>query len=138
MRDAGDILREAMGTLDLSAPVGLLLLAVLHLIPDGDDPPAIAGDLAAALAPGSFVAISHMTADFSPGPVNDAVDAYNQLAPVHVRARTREQVEALFGGIPLVPPGVVPVHEWLPEAADPLTCVSDMWGGVARVPGASS
>jgi hypothetical protein len=134
VREAGHILRETMRTLDLSEPVGLLLLALLHLIPDRDDPAAIVGDLASALAPGSFVAISHMTADFSPGPVNDAVDAYNTLAPVPVRARIREQVERLFGGIPLVPPGVVPVHEWLPEAADPLTCVSDMWGGVARIP----
>jgi hypothetical protein len=133
VRQAGHILHEASKTLDLSEPVGLLLLAILHLVPDRDDPAAIVGDLSSALAPGSFVAISHMTADFSPGPVNDAADAYNKLAPDPVKARTRDQVEALFGGIPLVPPGVVGVHEWLPEAADPLTCVSDMWGGVARV-----
>jgi hypothetical protein len=133
VREAGYIIREAGKTLDLSEPVGLLLLALLHLIPDRDDPAAIVGDLASALAPGSFVAISHMTADFSPGPVNDAVNAYNALAPVPVKARTRAEVETLFGGIPLVPPAVVGVHEWLPEAADPLTCVSDMWGGVARV-----
>jgi hypothetical protein len=134
VREAGFIIREAGKTLDLSEPAGLLVLALLHLVPDRDDPAAIVGDLAAALAPGSFVAISHMTADFAPGSVRDAVDAYNTLAPVPVVARTREQVEALFGGMPLVPPGVAPVHEWLPEAANPLTCVSDMWGGVARVP----
>jgi hypothetical protein len=133
VREAGYVIREAGKMLDLSEPVGLLLLALLHLIPERDDPAAIAGDLASALAPGSFVAISHMTADFSPGPVNDAVHAYNALAPVPVKARARKEVEALFGGLPLVPPGLVAVHEWLPEAADPLTSVSDMWGGVARV-----
>jgi S-adenosyl methyltransferase len=85
VREAGYIISQAAETLDLSEPAGLLMLAILHLIPDSDDPPAIVGDLASALAPGSLVAISHMTADFSPGPVNDAVDAYNQLAPVPVK-----------------------------------------------------
>jgi hypothetical protein len=132
LREAGMILREAGRTLDFSQPVALLLLAVLHLVPDSDDPAGMVGALAAGLAPGSYIVISHMTADFAPGPVTAAAAAYNEHAPVPVTARTRGQVTALFGGIPLIPPGVVPVTGWRPELRDPLTPVADLYAGIGR------
>ena len=66
LRDPETILAKAAQTLDLTRPAAVLLLAVLHFLPDSDDPAGIVAALAAGLAPGSFVAISHLTADFAP------------------------------------------------------------------------
>jgi S-adenosyl methyltransferase len=89
--------------------------------------------LAAAPAPGSFVAISHLTADFAPQAVSSGVAAYNALVPAQVTARSHAQVTSLLGGLQLVAPGVVPVSEWRPDHA-PLHAVSaDVYAGLATV-----
>jgi SAM-dependent methyltransferase len=134
LRDTDAILGEAARTLDFTQPVAVLLLSVLHLVPDAEDPPRVVASLADALAPGSCVAISHMTADFAPGPVAAAAEAYNALAPVPVTARTHAEVTALFGGLSLVAPGVVPITGWRPDIPDPLAQPADLYGGVARMP----
>ena len=90
---------------------------MLHFIPDTDDPAAIVANLASVLAPGSFVVISHLTADLAPSQVNAGVAAYSTWVPAGLTARSHTQVSALFGGLPLVPPGVVPVSEWRPALA---------------------
>jgi SAM-dependent methyltransferase len=134
VRDTGAIVAEAARTLDLSQPVAVLALAVLHFLPDGDDPAAIVARLADALAPGSFMALSHLTADFAPEQVAAAVTAYNTQASVAVTPRTHGQVTALFGGLPLVAPGVVPVTQWRPAAAGlPHRMTADLYAGAARI-----
>ncbi len=130
LRDTEYILRHASRTLDLAQPVGVLLLAVLHFVPDADDPAGVVAALASGLAPGSCVAISHLTADFAPEAVSDAVDAYNKVVPTPVMARTHAEVTGLFAGLPLVAPGVVPVREWRPDAI--VRQVVDLYGGIAR------
>src|SRR5215831_13430990 len=112
LRDAPAIVAKAAHTLDFTQPVAVLLLAILHLLPDADDPAARVAALARASAPGSFLVISHLTSDFAPGQVTAGAAAYNALVPTGVFPRTHAQVSALFGGLPLVPPGVVPVTEW--------------------------
>jgi hypothetical protein len=92
VRDVGTILEQAARTFDFSKPVAVLLLAILHLLPDADSPAAIVARLARGLAPASYVAISHMTADFAPDQVIAAANAYNALAPVPVTARTHSEV----------------------------------------------
>ena len=132
LRDVGYILREAARTLDFTQPVAILLLAVLHFVPDSDDPEGIVAELMSALAPCSFVAISHLTADSAPEAVGGGVASYNELVPTPVVARTHAQVTGLFGGLPLIAPGVVPVSEWRPDAiARPVT---DVYAGMARKP----
>jgi hypothetical protein len=133
LRDPAAILDKAAATLDFTQPVGVLLLAVLHFVPDTDYPAAIVATLAAGLAPGSCLAISHLTADLAPQQVTAAADAYNATTPIPVTARTHAQVSALFGGLPLLPPGVVPVSEWRTPAGD-VAQPADLHGGVARVP----
>jgi hypothetical protein len=108
------------------------LLAVLHFIPAADDPPGIVAALAAGLPPGSFVVITHLTADLAPGPVAAGVDAYNAAVPTGIVPRTHAQVTALFGGLPLVPPGVVPVTEWRPVTGGPFGPPADLYAGAAR------
>ena len=112
----------------------MLLLAILHLIPDADSPAAIVARLAEGLAPASYVAISHMTADFAPDAVTAAADAYNALAPIPVTARSHTEVTALFGMLPLVPPGVVPITEWRPNGPSQLAQHADIYAGLARTP----
>jgi hypothetical protein len=132
VRDTECILRQAARTLDFTQPVAVLLLAVLHFVPDADDPAGIVAALARGLHPGSCVAISHLTADFAPEAVGEAVDAYNKVVPTPVTARTHAEVTGLFAGLPLVAPGVVPVSEWRPDAV--VRQVVDLYGGVARTP----
>ena len=127
------ILAQAAQTLDFTQPVAVLLLAVLHFISDGADPAGIVAALASALAPGSYLAISHLTADLAPEQVTAAADAYNKLAPVPVTARTHAQVSGLFGTLPLLAPGVVPVTEWRPVVGDPFGQPADLHAGVARI-----
>jgi S-adenosyl methyltransferase len=131
LRDPGTILKEAARTLDFTQPAAVLLVAILHFLTDADDPAGPVAALASALAPGSFVAISHLTADFAPEAVGAGVAAYNKLVPAGITARTHAEVTALFGGLALTPPGVVPVSEWRPDHA-PLHGVSaDLYAGLA-------
>jgi len=131
VRDAGTILREAARTLDFSRPTALILAAVLHFLPDTDDPPGVVAAVTAGLAPGSFVAISHLTCDFAPDQVLSGVAAYNAAVPVGITARSHAQVTALFGGLSLVAPGVVPVAEWRPDAGDRPARHADLYAGLA-------
>ena len=115
LHDPAGILAGAARTLDLGRPAAVLLLAVLHFLPDADDPAGILAALAAGLAPGSFVAVSHVTSDFAPAAVASGVAAYNEAVPGGITVRSHAQVSALLAGLSLVPPGVVPVSEWRPE-----------------------
>ena len=132
LRDASTILAGAAERLDLTRPTAVLLLAVLHFIANTDDPAAIVATLARQLAPGSFVVISHLTGDFAPGPVAVGVKAYNTLVPITLVPRTHSQVSALFGGLPMVPPGVVPLGEWRPVPAGRSPMPADMYAGIAH------
>ena len=136
VRDTATILGEAAQTLDLAQPVAVLLLAILHFLPDSDDPAMVVAALADAFAPGSFVAISHLTPDLDPEQVRAAAQAYNARATVPVTPRTHAQVTALFGGLPLVPPGVVRVTEWRSDCHSPAGQPVDLYAGLARVSGA--
>jgi hypothetical protein len=135
VRDIAAILTGAARTLDLAQPVAVLLLALLHFVPDGDDPEAVVAALASGLAPGSFVALSHLTGDFAPEQVVAAVTAYNAQVSVPVTARTHAEVTGLLGGLPLVAPGVVPIAQWRPVVAGlPHRRTADLYAGLASVP----
>jgi SAM-dependent methyltransferase len=135
LRDPSALVAGAAATLDFSTPVAVLLLAIVHLIPDGDDPAKIVQALASQLAPGSYLAISHLTGDFAPQAITAAADAYNAAAPVPVTPRTHAQVSALFGGLSLIAPGVVPVTGWRARPHDAQPEPADLYAGVARIGG---
>jgi SAM-dependent methyltransferase len=135
VRDPAAILAQASATLDFARPVGVLLLAILHFLAAADDPAGIVAALARALAPGSYLVISHLTADLAPGQVGTAVEAYNAAVPGGVIPRSHAEVTALFGGLPLVPPGVVPLTEWRPASATGQAAAwVDLYAGIARTP----
>ncbi len=131
LRDTATLLAQASRTLDFSRPAAVLLLAILHFIPDCDGPAGLVTTLASALAPGSYLVISHLTGDLAPGPVAAGVGAYNAAVPAAVIPRSHAQVTALFGGLRLVPPGVVPLPEWRPTVPGP-AARADLYAGMAR------
>jgi len=103
---------------DFDRPVGLLMLSMLHFLPDADDPGGKVAQLRAAVVPGSFLAISHATQDDQPPEVVKAQAVWNARSPDPITFRTRAEVVALFGDWTLVDPGVVHVPLWRPDAPD--------------------
>ena len=131
LRDTDTVLAAAVsdGGLDLTQPIGLLLVAVLHLVPDTDDPAAIVATYRDALAPGSLFAVSHATADAQPREAAAHRQLYRRTA-TPMTMRTRAEVTALFAGLELIPPGVVDMTRWQP---DPDTDQSIRLAGYAGV-----
>lgn len=123
------------GTLDLTAPVAVTLIAVLQYVQDDAEARAIIDALTAPLAPGSVLALSTVTADSSPGEVRRGNEAY-QASGIPIRSRTHAEVTALFEGFELLDPGVVLVARWRPddEATVPGDSQVFMYGGAARKP----
>jgi hypothetical protein len=132
LRDPDYILRQAGRTLDFSRPVAVMLIAVMHLIVDADDPYGIVGGLKAAMAPGSYLALSQVASDIETEQVAEARRRYNSLARETQRHRTQAEVTGFFDGLHLVEPGVVPVQRWRPDSDFVARTKSTMWGGVAR------
>ncbi len=114
LRDTGKILAEARNTLDFSRPVALMLLHVLHFIPDSDDPWGIVAELLEPLAPGSYLVVSHASSDIHVDGLADATRHYNQSSVVSIHGRSRAEVTRFFDGLDLVEPGVVPLGQWRP------------------------
>lgn len=102
--------------LDFSQPVAILLVAVLHFVRESEDPQGIVRQLRDALPAGSYLAISHGTADFSPARATAAVSGYDQAAAPFV-LRSKEQVGGFFDGLRLVEPGLVQLPYWRPDGA---------------------
>jgi SAM-dependent methyltransferase len=134
VRDAAALLEQASAVLDYRRPVAVLLLAVLHFLADTDDPASVIKQIAAALAPGSLIAISHLTADYAPQAIADSAAAYNARVPVQVHPRTRDQLTAICGALPIQHPGVVPVNYWLPSPPDSPGPAVDLNAAVLRLP----
>jgi S-adenosyl methyltransferase len=140
LRDVPGILgsTELRETLDLSKPVGLLLIAIMHFVPDDDDPYGIAKRLMAALPSGSYLALSHLTGDFDPQ-AWEGVAAIYRRSGVTMRVRSRPEVDRFFDGLDLVEPGVQSLPRWRPDpatqAADqPSDAEVSVYGGIARKP----
>jgi hypothetical protein len=144
LRDPDGVLNhpQTRELLDFSQPVGLLMTAVLHFVADGSDPHGLIARYVAELAPGSYLALSHITADQKPPAAVQAIRDIYTDATEQVYMRSRAEVERFFDGLELVPPyeggaaAVTYTGEW--GAEDPELADSDgsrwSYGGVARVP----
>ena len=123
-------------TLDLSKPVGLMLVAVLHFLPDDDRAYDAVRTLLNALAPGSYLVLTHATADLLPPQVTDQLTQSSVPGGRDFTGRTHAQVSEFFTDLDLLEPGVQVVSKWRPQpgvAAPPDHEVS-VWGGVAQKP----
>jgi S-adenosyl methyltransferase len=120
-------------TLDLSQPVALMLVAILHFLVDADDPAAIVGTLLGALPAGSYLVASHVTPEHDPAGVGGLERAYRQ-GGIPAQARTAADFEALaFRDLEMIDPGVVLVSEWRrPRGPRPLPAEVNWYGGIGR------
>jgi hypothetical protein len=138
LRDPDYILRHqaTRETLDFSKPVGLILCAVLHFMPDEDQPGAVLKKLVDALPSGSYLVSSHTTAEYAPQSIYGAGKAYER-GGLRGAVRTADEfADLVFSGLSLVPPGVVLVSEWRPEPGTlpPSAAEVGTNGAVARKP----
>ncbi|MFF4652969.1 SAM-dependent methyltransferase [Streptomyces sp. NPDC001380] len=134
LREPGRILADPAlaGTLDLDRPVGLTLVAVLMLLEDAEDPWGLVRELMDALAPGSYVAVTHPGADFDPEAMA-GVAAMAAQGGMTLVPRTRDEVARFLGDWEPVEPGVVPVMGWRPDGEPPADpAAAYYWAGVAR------
>ncbi len=139
-RDTEKILEAAAETLDFGRPVGVMLIALLHCIPDEDDPRGLVRTLMEAVPSGSYLAISHPYEENHPhdetGPQrSEAAEMLSKAMGKKVTLRVREEVAPFFAGLELVEPGVVPIQEWRPDSVlDIDSPATNMTGGLARKP----
>jgi hypothetical protein len=134
LRDPGTILAEAAHTLDFSKPVAIMLLLVLHFLPDTEAYETVSA-LLAAVAPGSFLLISHMPKDIEPESVSEMLRKASEVpssAPMY--PRTRDEVARFFAGLELAEPGVVALEAWRPGSEFEASAHAIVWGGLARKP----
>lgn len=105
--------------LDLDQPVAVLLVDVLHFVPESDDPGAIVAAYVDALCPGSHLAISHMGQDDG---IMAAMVMFSRMfdAPLpELTFRGRDAIRAFCADLDLITPGIVPVPLWRPDGTDP-------------------
>jgi hypothetical protein len=119
LRDVGTILSRAAQTLDFSQPVAVMQIAVLHLIPDEDDPWGIVASFMDAVPSGSYLVVSHPARDVESERSEQAARRYNQHVTAPMRRRSRPEVARFFDGLELVEPGLVQMHQWRASATDP-------------------
>lgn len=105
---------ELTGTIDLSEPVVLSLNALLHFVPDDQDPYGLVARYLEALPSGSALALSHCTPDFAPEVWENVVGIYERSG-TPAQVRSREEVARFFEGLDLIDPGLAVAHEWRPE-----------------------
>jgi hypothetical protein len=131
-RDVDEILEAASRTLDFSRPVAIMLIAILHLIDDNADPHAAVRKLIAAVPPGSYLAISHLSSDIAAAARAEAHERLRELMYEKQTLRSRDEVASFFTGLDMVDPGLVRIPEWRPDDEADAKSPSALWGGVGR------
>ena len=138
LREPEKILSDPVttATLDFSQPIGLMLVAVLHFVPDEAQPRRIVDTLLDALPSGSYLAATHVTAEHDPDTLAGAGRAYQERGLTGQIRTADEFAELAFRGLEMVDPGLTLVSEWRPRGTGPRPMPSEVnaYGGVARKP----
>ena len=130
LREPETILERAAGTLDRSEPVAVMLMGVLGHLGDDAEAKSIIDRLLGPLPPGSYLAM-YDGSDTSPD-VREATRIWNLSANPQYHLRSPQRIAALFDGLELVEPGVVPVTRWRPDAEAAAAPEIDQYCAVAR------
>jgi len=137
LRDPAAILThpETRRLLDFGKPLAVLFVAVLHFIGNDEDPAAAVAAFRDALAPCSYLVLSHVASDVGTGAPARAAVAYKKSVP-DATLRSRAEVLRFFDGFDLIEPGLVQVPQWRPDSPAP-DDADKVWlvGGVGRKPG---
>ena len=142
LRDPDSVMRhpEVRELIDFDQPIALLLMAILHFVPDDEDPYGIVARFRDALPAGGYLALSHGTRDIPARPdmspeamaeMGAKVERLYQLTTASLVTRTHAQVERFFDGFDLLDPGLVEIQLWRPDEADALL-PGGFYGGVGR------
>jgi S-adenosyl methyltransferase len=142
LRDPDSVMRhrEVRELIDFDQPIALLLMAILHFVPDDEDPYGIVARFRDAMAAGSYLALSHGTRDIPARPdmspeamaeMGAKVERLYQLTTASLVTRTHAQVERFFDGFDLLDPGLVEIQLWRPDEAGALL-PGGFYGGVGR------
>ncbi|MFC4907136.1 SAM-dependent methyltransferase [Actinomadura gamaensis] len=136
LRDPGSILGhpELCDLIDFAEPVGLLLVAMVQFVPDGDDPEGLVAAYRDALAPGSHLVLTHLTDTGTDPAGRAAAEAVYAGASSPLTFRSAARIEGFFGDFELVEPGVVHACEWRPDEAASEFRTDWLLAGVARKP----
>jgi len=129
LRDPAEVLGASQEFIDWTQPVAILMLAILHFVPDSESPHRVVAQYADWLPPGGYLAVSH--AELREG-VDEIARMYTaQASSRGAQGRTRADIERFFTGLDLVEPGLVTVSHWRPASPGQH---ADPWflGGVAR------
>jgi len=127
LRDPAAILADpkVREVLDFERPIGVLLIAVLHFVGNEEDPYGIVKTLMDAVAPGSFLALTHVTGDFDQERLAVSAQAYEK-STAKLTVRSAKETAAFYDGLELLDPGVVLLPRWRPDGPVPADA-DDIW-----------
>ncbi len=133
LRDTRAITAGAAKTLDFTVPIALMMLIVLHMIPDSDDPYGVVASLVEALPSGSYLVLAHPASDVRAVNQAEMTRRVNQrMSGPQATMRDQAAISRFFDGLDLLEPGVVQPQQWRPDPGvigpDQVTA----WCGVAR------
>jgi SAM-dependent methyltransferase len=138
LRDPAGILShpDLRDALDFDQPVALMLVSILHFIPDEFEPAEIIATLLDALPSGSYLVASHLTTEHDPARTSAGQQTMREAGMPMQKRDSSTFGDLAFSGLKLVPPGVVLVSEWRPSAIGPHPLPSEVncYAGVARKP----
>jgi S-adenosyl methyltransferase len=135
VRDPEKILHEAAETLDFTQPIALMLLGIMNYIVDSTEAHVIVNRLLDALPSGSYLAMSHPTAEIHTEAIERAIQYYNSSGAAPIRTRSAQDLIRFFDGLELLEPGVVSCSRWRPDPNDIGSRVEvTQYGGLARKP----
>ena len=133
LRDVAALLDQTQQKLDFSQPIAVMLLMLLHMIPDSEQPYELVGRVMAAVPSGSYLVLSHPASDIRAQSMADMAELLTRQGPP-MTARSHAEVSRFFDGLDLVEPGVVALPSWRPDSADVPAEYATGWCGVARKP----
>jgi len=133
LRDTSAILQAAAQTLDFGQPIALMLLIILHLIPDADDPYGIVSTLVQALPVGSYLVLAHPASDIRAAKMAEMTRRVNErMSGPKATMRDRAVITRFFDGLQLLEPGVVQPQHWRPDPGSLSPPQVTAWCGVAQ------
>ncbi|HEX6526136.1 MAG TPA: SAM-dependent methyltransferase [Streptosporangiaceae bacterium] len=118
LRDTDDVLRQASGLLDFTAPVAVMFVACLHHLEDHDDPAGVVARYLDAVTSGSYLVLSHCTDEFAYDKMHEGSADFRRRGGIFV-PRSKDAILAMFNGRELLDPGLVLVSYWRPDGGQP-------------------
>jgi len=119
VRDPEKILQAAADTLDFGRPIAVMLLGIVNFIVDDAEAHAVVARLVEALAPGSYLVLSHPTMEVNGPAVEQSMRQWNESGAAPITARTRGEIGGFLAGLDLLEPGVVTCSAWRPDPVHP-------------------